>query len=344
MELIKDINNLHTEARQIIENGRKTAYNAVNTSMVKTYWELGKLIIEEEQLGKERAEYGKYLITELAKRLQKEFGSGYSKPSLWNYRQFFIAFPILSALRRELTWTHYKLLMRIQNLGARSFYEQESIKSSWNTRALDRQITTFYYERLLASQDKLAIEKEAEEKTTQISSSVLDFVKDPYVLEFLEINPDNRLYENDLERLLIDNLQEFLLELGRGFSFVARQKYIRAGDEDFFVDLVFYNYVLKCFVLIDLKMGRLTHQDIGQMEMYVRMYEDLHKIEGDNPTIGLILCSEKTEAVVKYSVLRESQQIFASKYLLYLPSEAELKFELERERHLAELKLKDHDE
>ena len=209
MELIKDINNLYIEARQIIENGRKTAYHAVNTSMVKTYWDLGKLIVEEEQLGKERAEYGKYIITELAKRLQKEFGSGYAKTSLWNYRQFFLAFPILSALRRELTWTHYKLLMRVQNLGARSFYEQESIKSSWNTRALDRQITTFYYERLLASQDKLAIEKEAEEKTNQIGSNVLEFVKDPYVLEFLEINPDNRLYENDLERLLYLTLSSF---------------------------------------------------------------------------------------------------------------------------------------
>ena len=344
VEIVKDINKLHAEARQIIDNGRKAAHRAVNNSMVKTYWELGQLIVEEEQQGKERAEYGKYLITELADRLQKEFESGYSKPSLWNYRQFYLAFPILSAVRRELTWTHYKLLMRVQNLGARSFYEQEAIKSGWNTRALDRQITTFYYERLLASQDKLALEKEAEENTNQIGRAVLDFVKDPYVLEFLEIKPDHRLYETDLELLLIDNLQEFLLELGRGFSFVARQKYIRAGDEDFFVDLVFYNYVLKCFVLIDLKIGRLSHQDIGQMEMYVRMYEDLHKIEGDNPTIGLILCSEKTEAVVKYSVLNESQQIFASKYLLYLPSEAELKAELERERLLAELKLKEPDE
>ena len=344
VEIVKDINKLHAEARQIIDNGRKAAHRAVNNSMVKTYWELGQLIVEEEQQGKERAEYGKYLITELADRLQKEFGSGYSKPSLWNYRQFYLAFPILSALRRELTWTHYKLLMRVQSLNTRSFYEQEAIKSGWNTRALDRQITTFYYERLLASQDKLALEKEAEENTTQIGRDVLDFVKDPYVLEFLEIKPGHRLYETDLELLLIDNLQEFLLELGRGFSFVARQKYIRAGDEDFFVDLVFYNYVLKCFVLIDLKIGRLSHQDIGQMEMYVRMYEDLHKIEGDNPTIGLILCSEKTEAVVKYSVLSESQQMFASKYLLYLPSEAELKAELERERLLAELKLKEPDE
>ena len=339
MQLVKNIENLHSEARHIIESGRSAAYHAVNANMVKTYWELGQLIIEEEQQGKERAEYGKYLITELAERLQTEYGSGYSKPSLWNYRQFYKEFPILSALRRELAWTHYKLLMRVQNPMARGFYEAEAIKSGWNTRALDRQINAFYYERLLASQDKAALENEAMEKTAALGNDALDFIKNPYVLEFLNVTPDHKLYESDLEQLLIDNLQEFLLELGRGFSFVARQKYIRADEEDFFVDLVFYNYILKCFVLIDLKIGRLAHQDIGQLDMYVRMYEDLYKIEGDNPTIGIILCSEKSEAVAKYSVLSESQQLFASKYLLYLPSEAELKAELERERLLADLKL-----
>lgn len=339
MELIKNIENLHSEARHIIESGRATAYHAVNVSMVKTYWELGQLIVEEEQQGKERAEYGKYLIAELAQRLQREYGTGFSKPSLWNYRQFYKEFPILSALRRELTWTHYKLLMRVQNQSARVFYEQEAIKGTWNTRALDRQINAFYYDRLLATHDKKAIENEAIKKVASIGNSPLDFIKNPYVLEFLNVKPDHKLYESELEQLMIDNLQTFLLELGNGFSFVARQKYIRADEEDFFIDLVFYNYILKCFVLIDLKVGRLKHQDIGQMDMYVRMYEDLHKIEGDNPTIGIILCSEKTEAVVKYSVLSESQQLFASKYLLYLPSEAELKEELERERLLADLQI-----
>jgi predicted nuclease of restriction endonuclease-like (RecB) superfamily len=285
------------------------------------------------------AKYGKYIITELAKRLQQEYGSGYSGPSLWNYRQFYKEFPILSAVRRELTWTHYKQLMRVQNKSARAFYEQEAIKSGWNTRALDRQINAFYYERISSSLDKSAIENEAIEKVAELGSDVFDFIKNPTVLEFLNLKADHKLYESELEQLLMDNLQEFLLELGRGFSFVARQKYIRADDEDFFIDLVFYNYLLKCFVLIDLKVGRLTHQDIGQMDMYVRMYNDLYKIEGDNPTIGIILCSEKTEAVVKYSVLSESQQLFASKYLLYLPSEAELKAELERERLFADLKL-----
>ena len=339
MKLVKTIESLHAEARHIIESGRKAAYHAVNTNMVRTYWELGQLIVEEEQQGEERAKYGKYIITELAKRLQQEYGSGYSGPSLWNYRQFYKEFPILSAVRRELTWTHYKQLMRVHNKSARAFYEQESIKCGWNTRALDRQINAFYYERLSSSLDKTAIENEAIEKVAELGSDVLDFIKNPTVLEFLNVKADHKLYESELEQLLMDNLQEFLLELGRGFSFVTRQKYIRAGDEDFFIDLVFYNYLLKCFVLIDLKVGRLTHQDIGQMDMYVRMYNDLYKIEGDNPTIGIILCSEKTEAVVKYSVLSESQQLFASKYLLYLPSEAELKAELERERLFVDLKL-----
>jgi predicted nuclease of restriction endonuclease-like (RecB) superfamily len=230
--------------------------------------------------------------------------------------------------------------MRVENPNARRFYETETIKCGWDTRSLERQIHTFYYERLLSSSDRNAVEKEAEEKTSPLSISLRDFVKNPYVLEFLDVQPNHVLYEADLETLLIDNLEKFLLELGKGFSFVARQRYIRADNEDFFIDLVFYNYILKCFVLIDLKMGKLTHQDVGQMDMYVRMYEDKFKIEGDNPTIGIILCSEKNEAVVKYSVLSDSQQIFASKYVLYLPTEMELKEELERERHVAELRIK----
>ena len=231
--------------------------------------------------------------------------------------------------------------MRIKNPNALAFYEQETIRANWDTRALERQIHAFYYERLLASSDRKGVEKEAEEKTSLFSISPRDFIKNPYVLEFLDISPDYSLYESDLEQFIMANLQQFILELGRGFAFVARQQYIRADDDDFFIDLVFYNYILKCFVLIDLKMGKLNHQDVGQMDMYVRMYEDKFKIEGDNPTIGIILCSEKNEAVVKYSVLNDSQQLFASKYLLYLPSEAELKTELERERLLAELRLKD---
>ena len=309
--------------------------------MVLTYWEIGRLIVEEEQQGKERADYREFLIVSLAKRLQKEFGSGYSQANLRNFRQFFLLFPIRYALRSELTWTHYRLIMRVENAKARAFYESETVLSNWSTRALERQIHTFYYERIVSSRDKESVAREADEKTTPLSMSPRDFIKDPYILEFLDIKPHESLYETDLEQLIMDNLQRFILELGRGFAFVARQQYIRADNDDFFIDLVFYNYMLKCFVLIDLKMGKLTHQDVGQMDMYVKMYEDKFKLEGDNPTIGIILCSEKNEAVVKYSVLNDSDQLFASKYVLYLPTEAELKAELERERLLAELKLKE---
>ena len=339
MPLEKHINTLYNEACQVIENGRAAAYRAVNKNMTETYWKLGHIIVEEEQSGKERAEYGRYLIKELSKRLTVAYGEGYDKRNLFYMKQFYLAYPIVNALRSQLTWTHYRLLIKVKDAKARLFYEEESVKNGWITRALDRQINSFYYERILSSQDKAAVEAEAKEKTAPLSMTALDFIKDPYVLEFLNIQAGHKIYEEDLEQLLIDNLQQFLLELGRGFSFVSRQKYIRTDGEDFFIDLVFYNYLLKCFVLIDLKIGRLSHQDIGQMDMYVRMYEDLYKIEGDNPTIGIILCSEKSEAVAKYSILSDSQQIFASKYLLYLPTEEELKAELERERVLADLKL-----
>jgi predicted nuclease of restriction endonuclease-like (RecB) superfamily len=337
----KNIEQLHEQIVSVIESSRQSAYKAVNTSMVLSYWDIGRLILEEEQYGKERANYGTFLISEMAKRLQKKYGTGYAQQSLRNYRQFYKKFPIRSAVRSELTWTHYKLIMRIENPNARAFYEQETIKANWDTRALERQIHTFYYERLLASSDREGVEKEAEEKTASLSISPRDFVKNPFVLEFLGIQPDHSLYESDLEQYIMNNLQQFILELGRGFAFVARQQYIRADTDEFYIDLVFYNYILKCFVLIDLKMGKLTHQDVGQMDMYVRMYEDKFKIEGDNPTIGIILCSERNETVVKYSVLNDSQQLFASKYMLYLPSEAELKAELERERMLAELRMKE---
>jgi predicted nuclease of restriction endonuclease-like (RecB) superfamily len=340
MELQPGIAEIYHRARSLIAAGRQTAYRAVNAAMTQTYWEIGRLIVEEEQQGEARAGYGDYLLRELAKRLQDEFGKGFAEQSLRNYRLFYLAFPIRSALRSELTWTHYRLLMRIENGQARQFYEVETVKSGWSTRALERQINAHYYERLLASRDPAPVAQEAAEETAALAPlSPRDFVKDPYVLEFLDVAAHHSLYERDLEQLLIDNLQQFLLELGRGFSFVTRQQHINADGEDFFIDLVFYNFILKCFVLVDLKIGRLKHQDIGQMDMYVRMYNDKFKIAGDNPTIGVILCSEKNEAVVKYSILNESQHIFASKYLLYLPSEAELKAELERERTIAETRI-----
>ena len=322
------------EIRQILHSARASAYRAANAAMVSAYWQIGQRIVEHEQQGQKRARYGAALLAGLASRLTEEFGDGFSIPNLKNYRQFFQAYPISSALRSELTWTHYRLQMRITNDNARAFYENEAVESGWSTRALERQIHTFYYERLLASQNAPELRQEAHNNTENLPASPRDFIKDPYVLEFLDLKPGEKLFEKELEQRLLDNLQMFLLELGRGFALVDRQKHIDAGGEHFYVDLVFYHFLLRCFVLIDLKIGKLQHQDIGQMDMYVRMYDDKFRLPGDQATIGIILCSEKTEAVVKYSVLQENPQLFASKFL---PTEAELKAELVRERMLAEL-------
>lgn len=237
--------------------------------------------------------------------------------------------PIHDALRPELGWTHYRLLMRVENEKARDYYLNEAIAQNWSTRALERQINSFYYERLLSSKKKKEVEDEAKNNTDALAASPEDFIKDPFVLEFLNLSPDNRFLEKDLEQAIIQNLQKFILELGKGYAFVAQQKHLRAGD-DFYIDLVFYNYILKCFVLIDLKVGKLTHQDIGQMDTYVRWYEENEKGAGDNPTLGIILCSEKNETIVKYSVLKDNRQLFASKYKLYLPTEEELAKEVEQ--------------
>ncbi|MBI5915076.1 MAG: DUF1016 domain-containing protein, partial [Bacteroidetes bacterium] len=254
-------------ARGVIQSVRAQAHRAINSAMLSAYWELGRLIVEEEQHGKERADYGEALVESLATRLTEEFGKGFTRDNLWLMRQFYLTFPIPDALRRELTWTHYRLLMRVQNEQARQFYEEESIRAGWSTRALERQIHSFYYERLLASRsDRAGVAAEAEEKTSPLAASPRDFIKDPYVLEFLELQAAPALYEQDLEQALIDNLQQFLLELGRGFSFVARQQYINLDGDEFRIDLVFYNYLLKCFVLFDLKIGKLEHKDIGQMD------------------------------------------------------------------------------
>lgn len=322
------------EIRQIIQSARASAYRAANAAMVSAYWQIGQRIVEHEQQGQQRARYGEALIAGLAVRLTAEFGKGFGEDNLLLMRQFFLVFPISDALRRELTWTHYRLLMRVTNDKARTFYENEAVESGWSTRALERQIHTYYYERLLASQNAPELRQEAKTNTDNLSASPRDFIKDPYVLEFLDLKSGEKLFEKELEQRLLDNLQMFLLELGRGFALVDRQKHIDAGGEHFYVDLVFYHFLLRCFVLIDLKIGKLQHQDIGQMDMYVRMYDDKFRLPGDQATIGIVLCSEKTEAVVKYSVLQDNPQLFASKFL---PSEAELKAELERERMLAEL-------
>jgi predicted nuclease of restriction endonuclease-like (RecB) superfamily len=301
--------------------------------MVYAYWHIGKRIVEEEQGGAERAKYGKRQIEQLSKQLTVEFGKGLSVRNLRNMRSFYQTFPIRNALRTELNWTHYRRLIRIEEKKARQWYMEEAIAQNWSARALERQVSTLYYERLLSSKEPTPVVKEAEVKTNELATSNKDYLRDPYIFDFLNI-PNQSLLETNVEQALIDNLQKFLLELGKGFAFVERQKRISTEDEDFYIDLVFYNFKLKCFLLIDLKIGKLIHQDVGQMDTYVRVFDQHLKEPGDNPTIGLILCSKKSEAVAKYSVLTDNEQLFASKYLPFLPSEEELRQELERERRL----------
>ncbi len=327
---------------QQIEQARGQVRQAVNTAMVQSYWEIGRLIVEHEQQGNRRAEYGKQQLKQLSQQLTERLGKGFDVTNLRNMRQFYHAFPIRDAVRLELSWTHYRTLLRIENAQARDWYLHEAINQSWSARALERQISTLYYERLLASQEKSSVAAEAQQNTQPLAESAKDYLRDPYILDFLNLQ-DKTYQESQLEQAIISNLQQFLLELGKGFAFVERQQRIRFDDEDFYIDLVFYNFKLKCFLLVDLKLGKLRHQDIGQMDTYVRLYDEQRKGSDDNPTIGLVLCSEKSEAVVKYSVLAEQKQLFAAKSLPYLPSEDELKRELERERAQAVEQLQQHE-
>lgn len=314
-----------------IEQARGQLRQAVNSLMVQSYWEIGRLIVEDEQQGESRAEYGKQQLQQLSQQLTERLGKGFDITNLRKMRTFYQAFPIRDALRLELSWTHYRTLLRIDNPQAREWYLHEAITQSWSARALERQISTLYYERLLASQDKALVEQEAHSNTQPLAETAKDYLRDPYILDFLNLQ-DKTYQESELEQAIISNLQQFLLELGKGFAFVERQQRIRFDDEDFYIDLVFYNFKLKCFLLVDLKLGKLKHQDVGQMDTYVRLYDEQRKGSDDNPTIGLVLCSEKSEAVVKYSVLADQKQLFAARYLPYLPTEEELKRELERER------------
>jgi len=325
---------LYTTINQIIEEARNTVYRTANFTMVQAYWNIGKTIVEEEQKGKERAEYGQELIKQLSKKLTKKHGKGFNTTNLWYIRQFYTVFQNFHALRGELSWTHYRLLLKVENDQARQFYMQEAIDCNWSTRSLERQIGNLYYERMLMSKNTEVVKTEALENTDQQEPQ--DIIKDPYVLNFLGLKDTINFRENELEQAIIDKLQDFLLELGKGFTFHSRQYHISLDGEHFYIDLVFYNYILKCFLLIDLKTRKLKHQDIGQMDTYVRYFEDKIRQENDNPTIGLILCTEKNNAVVKYSLLNDSKQIFASKYMTYLPTEQELKREIERERQQME--------
>lgn len=320
------------ELAELIRQARQKVMRAVDTLQVQTCWQIGRHIIEFEQGGAERATYGTRLLPTLAKVLTARFGKGFDASNLRYMRLFYQAFPMCDALRHEISWTHYRLLLRIENPQARHWYMNEAAVQNWSTRALERQIGTFYYERLLASRDRSAVEQEAAAHLEPLDPGPRDIVRDPVVLEFLGLPNAGTLLETDLEQALIDQLQDFLLELGKGFAFIARQQRISTESKDFYLDLVFYNYLLKCFVIVDIKRGELSHQDIGQMDMYVRIYDDLKRSPDDKPTVGIILCAQKDESVVRYSVLQGNEQLFASQYKPVLPTVEELRDELDRER------------
>jgi len=318
MEVRKRHSSLINEIKSILNEARAKAVSAINSAMVFAYWEIGKRIVEEEQNGKEKADYGSFLLKELAQNLSVDLGKNFDERELRRIRQFYVTFPIRDTVRPELSWSHYRLLIRVENENVRMFYLNEAIEQHWSTRKLDRNISTQFFQRIIANQNQNELVNDLEEVAT------LDFIKNPYVLEFLNL-PANLIHkEKDVEKAIINHLESFLLELGKGFAFVARQKLIRTETSDFFIDLVFYNYLLKCFVVIDIKKDKLTHQDIGQLDMYVRMFDAIEKSESDNPTIGILLCADTDNVVAKYSVLNDSKKLFASKYQLYLPTEEEL--------------------
>lgn len=330
-EITEGISTLYDTINQIIEEARAAVYRTANITMVRAYWHIGRVIVEDEQKGKERAEYGKQVLKQLSQKLTKKHGRGFDESNLRHMRNFYLVYSKCDALRPELSWTHYRLLLKVGNEQARLFYMQETIDCNWSTRTLERQIGNLYYERMLMSHNTQIVKDEAAEK--EIRQEPKDIIKDPYVLEFLGLKDNTDFRENELEQAIIDKLQNFLQELGKGFAFVGRQYRLTTDTgKHFYADLVFYNYILKFFLIIDLKAEPLTHQDIGQMDMYVRYFEEKMRQETDNPTIGLILCTEKDKTIVKYSLLNDSNQIFASKYMLYLPTEQELKKEIERQR------------
>ena len=319
------------EIKQIIQEGRSAAYSAVNAAMIGTYWRVGKRIVEEEQGGKERAAYGKALIKTLARELTLEFGDGFSERYLAYFRKFYLTLPDISILQtrlQNLKWSHILTVLRVDDETARRWYLENASREMWSVRTLSRNISTQYYERHF-HQPVLPAEKS--DVKIPVKEEIL---KSPLIAEFLGFKADESLSEQELEASIITHLRDFLMELGRGFAFVARQQHIRTDAEDYFIDLVFYNVVLKCYVLIDLKVGKITHQDVGQMDMYVRMYDELKRTDGDNPTIGIVLCSETDADIARYSILKGNEQIFATKYKLYLPTEEQLRREIERQKEL----------
>ena len=320
------------DIRQIIRQGMETAYQAVNASQVMTYWLVGKRIVEQEQHGQDRAEYGKQLLNALSIELTKDFGKGYSARQLRYCRQFYILFPdrsIWNACVPNLSWTHFRILLRVTDEDARLWYLREASAEGWSVRTLDRNIGTQYYYRLLQAPKKDAVIAEMKEKTAGLRQNQFEMIKSPVIAEFLGFKAESSYLESDLESAILSHIRDFLMEMGRGFAFVARQQHIATETEDYYIDLVFYNIDLRCYVLIDLKMGKITHQDVGQIDMYVRMYDDLKRRRDDNPTIGLLLCSETDADIARYSVLHDNDRLFMSKYLTYLPTQEQLRREIE---------------
>lgn len=332
----------YEDIRKAILEAKEKVVTTVNAAMVAAYWLIGKQLFEAQN--SVDSTYGKKLIQYASEQLQKEFGAGFTERNLRNMRQFYECFPIWHSVNAKLSWTHYRLLIRIKEQKKRDYYVKECVDCAWSVRQLERQINSFYYERILATNESKRAEVRGEIQVLEPSVEPKHLIKDPYILEFLGLKENKAYLEHELEQGLIDNLQKFLLELGKGFCFVARQRRITIDGDHYYIDLVFYNYILKCFVLIDLKTHKLTYQDVGQIDFYVKYFEENVKTDGDNPTIGIVLCSEKNETMVKYSILSENDHLFASKYKFYIPTEEELKKEIERERFNLEQKFEDKNE
>lgn len=345
----KKTDDIFADMQELIETAQKAAHSAVNTLLVQRNWLIGYRIAEEELKGENRAEYGMSIIKQLSKELSELYGKGFTKTNLYSFYSFYKTFPEIfhSASGKSapvLSWTHYRVLLQVHDAEARDWYAKEAAEQTWSVRTLQRNISSQYYYRLLQSQNKELVETEMKTLTARYNDDKLEFIKNPVVAEFLGMSTNDSYTESELEKNIISNLQKFLMELGKGYAFVARQQHVHTEKQDYYIDLVFYNYILKCFVLIDLKTSKITHQDVGQMDMYIRMYDEMKRNEGDNPTIGIVLCSDTDEDIARYSVMHGNEQLFATKYKLYLPTEEELRAEIETQKTMFYLQQQEKDE
>lgn len=336
------LNSMVNDIKSILNKARENAYVSINQNILYSNWQIGRRIVEEEQNGKERADYGAQLLKALSQQLVSDIGKEYNVRNLWYYKQFYLSFhdwQIVNACVHNLKWTHIRSILRVNDSEARLWYLKEASEQMWSTRTLDRNVASQYYYRLLqtSNEHKDEVENEMKTLTKGYADSPAMFIKSPMVTEFLGLSRDMSFSESELESAIITHLQKFLMEMGKGYAFVERQQHIITDTQDYYIDLVFYNYLMKCFVLIDLKTTKITHQDVGQMDMYVRMYDELKRTEGDNPTIGILLCSETSQDIARFSILHDSKQLFASKYLTYLPTEQQLKEEIEKQKEIFRL-------